>query len=65
MLVATVQAVALLRAGVAASEGLSLDREPGAREVSYSPADGGKAMSNPLAFVWLPVEGAKRYVLQV
>ncbi|MBM4080615.1 MAG: DUF4962 domain-containing protein, partial [Planctomycetes bacterium] len=65
MLVATVHGVALLRAGVAASEGLSLDREPGAREVSYSPADGGKAVGNPPAFVWLPVEGAKRYVVQV
>lgn len=43
----------------------SLDREPGVREVSCAPADGSKVISNPPAFVWLPVEGAKRYVLQV
>jgi len=42
-----------------------MEREPGAREVSCAPADGSKVIANPPAFVWLPVEGAKRYVLQI
>jgi hypothetical protein len=42
-----------------------VDREPAVREVACAPADGSKVIANPPAFVWLPVEGAKRYVLQV
>ncbi|MGC9316474.1 MAG: DUF4962 domain-containing protein [Armatimonadota bacterium] len=41
-----------------------LDREPRDGEVQYSPADGESTATNPPAFVWLPAEGAERYVLQ-
>ena len=41
------------------------DREPVAGEVSYYPADGSQSRMNPPTFVWLPVEGAHGYVLEV
>jgi len=44
---------------------LLLDREPEPGEVSYRPEDSSKCRVNPPSFVWLPVEGAKGYVLQI
>jgi len=42
-----------------------LDREPQPGEVSYRPEEGSKCLVNPPSFLWLPVEGAKSYVLQI
>jgi len=41
-----------------------LDRPPGDGEVDYSPADGAATSTNPPAFVWLPVEGVERWLVQ-
>jgi hypothetical protein len=41
-----------------------LDRPPTANEVDYSPAEGDVLTTNPPAFVWLPVEGENKYILQ-
>ena len=54
-----------LSVGLLSVLGVGLDREPEAREVPCAPADGSKVICNPPAFVWLPVAGAKNYVLQV
>jgi len=59
--------------GTASPEGMStmreqlrqqLDRPAGASEISRAPAPGQRLTSNPPVFVWLPVEGAKDYILQ-
>lgn len=42
-----------------------LDLPPGPQQVPYSPADGGKASTNPPAFLWLPIPRAASYVLEV
>jgi hypothetical protein len=55
----------MVTAVLSAAQMADLDRKPGAREVSCAPADGNKVISNPSAFVWLPVAGVKRYVLQM
>lgn len=49
----------------ATGDGLILDRDPQAGEVSYAPADGATATVNPPAFVWLPVPTATKYLLQI
>ncbi len=45
-----------------AQKDLDTERQPG--WVDYAPAEGGVAPMNPPTFVWLPVRGAKEYVLQ-
>ncbi len=41
-----------------------LDREPNSGEVAYEPVDGEVTPVNPPPFVWLPVDGHDRYVVQ-
>lgn len=41
-----------------------LDRTPSAGEVNYSPAEGDVTATNPPAFIWLPVDGQDRYIVQ-
>lgn len=42
----------------------ALEREPAADEVNYEPAEGEVTSVNPPPFVWLPVKGAQRYIVQ-
>lgn len=49
---------------VLAMAGRDLDREPREGEVRYAPEDGEATSVNPPAFVWLPVEGVDRWLLQ-
>ncbi len=44
--------------------GQTLDREPREGEVNYAPADGETSATNPPAFVWLPVQGGDRWIVQ-
>ncbi len=44
--------------------GQQLDRSPREGEVHYAPADGAVTSTNPPAFVWLPVEGIERWMVQ-
>ena len=41
-----------------------LDRPPSAGEVNYAPEDGDASATNPPAFIWLPVKGEDRYIIQ-
>ncbi len=40
------------------------DRTPTLAEINYSPADNEVIATNPPAFIWLPVEGADRHIVQ-
>jgi hypothetical protein len=42
-----------------------LDAPPIGFQAPYSPADGGKVSVNPPAFVWLPVDGAADYAVEI
>ena len=42
-----------------------LDAPPVGFQVSYAPAEGSRASVNPPAFVWLPVDGAAKYVVEI
>ncbi|MGD9495078.1 MAG: DUF4962 domain-containing protein [Armatimonadota bacterium] len=52
------------REEIAAMAGAELDRAPRPDEVDYSPAEGAISPTNPPAFVWLPVTGVERWVVQ-
>ncbi len=41
-----------------------LDRPPSTSEVNYSPVDGDITSTNPPAFIWLPVDGQEKYIIQ-
>ncbi|MFQ6096607.1 MAG: DUF4962 domain-containing protein [Armatimonadota bacterium] len=51
-------------AEVVAETKAALDKPADANQVSYRPADGSRTSVNPPAFVWVPVPGARKYVLQ-
>jgi len=46
------------------AEAQRLEVPPSPYTVRYAPAEGSVSALDPPAFVWLPVDGAKRYVLQ-
>lgn len=52
------------REEVIAMAAKALDRKPNAGEVQYEPADGEVTATNPPPFVWLPVEGHAKYIVQ-
>jgi hypothetical protein len=55
--------LAIPTAGVAA-QATRLDRPPRDDEVHYAPADDAAVATNPPAFVWLPVDGVQRWIVE-
>jgi len=65
-MISTVAALAL-HGGLmlAAGESIVLDRPPNDSQKPYHPSDASEPTVNPPAFVWVPVRGASKYVVQI